>query len=66
MIRVDVKEYCHACMDFSADVSKAVKYQAYDGEILLSDTVIQCEHSRRCEAIRRYLESHMKNEEAVG
>lgn len=66
MIRVDVEEYCHACMDFSPDVTKAVKYQAYDGEILMSDTVIHCENRRRCESIRKYLVRQMAEEEAVG
>ena len=66
MIRVDVKEYCNACMDFSPDVTKPVKYYGNNQEIVLGDTIIQCEHARRCEAIRRYLEAQMKTEEAVG
>lgn len=66
MIRVDVKDYCQWCLDFSPDVTKPVKYYGDGGEIVLGDTIIQCEHARRCEAIKRYLESQMKTEEAVG
>ena len=67
MIRIDVKDYCHACMDFSPDVTKPVKYYGDTNEILLGDTIVQCEHARRCEAIRRYLENQIKSEsEAVG
>jgi hypothetical protein len=66
MIKLDVKDYCHACMDFSADVIEPVKYEANDNHIILTDTIIQCEYRRRCEAIRKYLERQTKTEEAVG
>ena len=66
MIRVDVKEYCHACMGFEADVTGPVKFEANDDHVIMTDTIIQCEHRRKCEAIRRYLESQIKTEEAVG
>lgn len=66
MIRVDVKDYCHACMGFEAYVIEPVKYEANNNHVIQTDTIIQCEHRRKCESIRRYLESQMKNEEAVG
>lgn len=66
MIKLDVKDYCQWCMGFEADVTAPVKYEANDNHVILTDTIIQCEHRRKCEAIRRYLESQMKNEEAVG
>lgn len=67
MIRLDVKDYCHACMDFSPNVIPARK-MFLDGSdnITQSDTIIQCEHRGRCEAIRKYLERQMKTEEVAG
>ena len=67
MIRIEVEDYCHACMDFSPDVTKPTKYQAYDGEIFMSDTIVRCEHRRRCEALKKYIVRQMsETEEAVG
>ena len=66
MIRVDVKEYCHACMGFEADVTEPVKYEANGHHVIMTDTIIQCAHRRKCEAIRRFLEAQMRSEEAVG
>ena len=63
MIRVDVKEYCESCCDFDADVTKPEKIEIYniDGvrDIVMSDTIIRCSHSRRCEAIKRYLDRQL-------
>jgi hypothetical protein len=67
MIHLDIKEYCQCCVDFSPDVINAKRYYNEDRQRMeLSDTIVQCEHRRRCEAIRRYLEAQMKTEEAVG
>lgn len=67
MIRLDVKEYCHSCMDFVPDVIPARKQFADWSDVIeQSDTIIQCEHRGRCEAIRKYLERQIKSEEAVG
>lgn len=56
MIRVEVEKYCSECMDFEPDVEKPQKMYAYMDEITITDTVIRCEHRKRCEHIRRYLE----------
>lgn len=56
MIRLVVKEYCDACMDFSPDIERPIKMHSGDGEVIQTDTVIKCEHRGRCESIRRYLE----------
>ena len=55
MIRVRVEEYCHACLDFCPDVTKPNKVMLPDGDLVLGDTVIQCEYRKRCENIRKYL-----------
>ena len=53
-IKLEVQPYCGACLDFEADVIKPNK--VYSGEeIILGDTVVRCEHARRCENIRKYL-----------
>ena len=68
MIRIDVEDYCHGCLDFTPDVIKPHKEQRPDtGETYLTDTIVQCEYRKRCAGIKRYLEQHSKSEpEAVG
>ena len=71
MIRIDVEEYCHACMDFSPAVIKPTREVVYttgspDPLVLQSDTIVQCEYRKRCEAIKKYLMRQGKEEEAVG
>lgn len=64
MIRIEVEEYCHSCLDFSPDVKKPVRDISNN---TWSDTIIQCEYHKRCSGIKRFLEIQMKNEaEAVG
>lgn len=63
MIRVEVHEYCSECSDFDASIIKPEKIEVYgkdgDYEIVKSDTIIRCKHSRRCETIKRYLEKQL-------
>ena len=71
MIRIDVEDYCGACMDFSPDVIRPTREVVYSGftpepVILQSDTIVQCEYRKRCEAIKKYLTRQAKGEEAVG
>ena len=66
MIRINVEEYCHQCLDFDPDVTLAKRMFTDGGDdTILTDTIIQCEHRRRCEAIKKYLIRQAK-EEAVG
>lgn len=65
MIRVEVEQYCHSCMDFTPEVIQPVRYFGDGNAVIQTDTIIQCEHHKRCAGIKRYLESQMK-EEAVG
>lgn len=67
MIRVEVEEYCHNCLDFSPDVTRPERVNmALYGECW-TDTIVRCEYRKRCASIKRYLEQQAKNEqEAVG
>ena len=67
MIRLDVEEYCHGCLDFSPDVTMPVRYFIGNQEAAFSDTTVQCEYRKRCAGIKRYLERYIKSEsEASG
>ena len=68
MIRLEIEGYCHSCLDFSPDIIKPQRIMTDDsGAIGWSDTVIQCEHRKRCNGIKRFLEQQMRVEqEAVG
>ena len=69
MINLEVEKYCEGCPEFEASVEKnVVNMGSYD---LLSmqpihesfcDTVISCEHKKRCRVIMDYL-SKEKNDE---
>lgn len=67
MIRIEVEEYCHNCLDFSPDITKPERViTALYGESW-TDTIVRCEYRKRCASIKRYLEQQAKNEqEAVG
>lgn len=63
-IVLDVQPYCMKCLDFEANVAKPSKVCTLDtGEIILGDTVVRCEHARRCENIRKYFERLEKKNE---
>lgn len=59
-IILEVKDYCHECLDFTADVEKPHREDGFYGDEW-SDTVIHCKNRNRCEAIKRYLEKGMKD-----
>lgn len=66
MIKLNVEEYCHQCLDFTPDVTKPERHFLDGGnKIEQSDTIVQCKHRNRCEAIKKYLIRQAK-EEAVG
>lgn len=65
MIRLDIREYCEACLDFEADVTKAEQIKSFinfDEAVTLcqTDTVIRCKYAKRCEGLKRYLEQQAK------
>lgn len=65
MIKLEVREYCHDCMDFEPDVTSPIRMFGDDDVIIQSDTVVRCEYRGRCEAIRRYLEKQVGEEHDV-
>ena len=63
MIRLAVEEYCHSCFDFAPDVMKPQKVRIAEGsEVHLTDTIVQCEHRKRCASIKRYLEQQIRGD----
>ena len=63
MIKIDVEDYCHECLEFEPDVSKPVVYQAGDSQFIFAgDTVVRCEHRDRCREIARFFESRNKEQ----
>lgn len=62
MIRVEVEGYCQNCLDFNPDVIKPERKRTEGGNVVYSDTVIQCEHRKRCAGLVRYLERETKGE----
>lgn len=63
MIRVDVEEYCHQCMDFHPDVIPPVRCIGNDDKsVTQTDTVIQCKYRKRCASIERYLKQRIRDE----
>ena len=62
MIRVEVEDYCHECLDFHPDVTPATRLRFTDSEYsVIGDTVIRCEYRKRCAAITRFLENRAKD-----
>ena len=61
MIKLEVEDYCHQCVDFVPDVKSPDRLMAGDKEIVFqTDTLIRCEYRRRCASIKRYLEQQAK------
>lgn len=66
MIRINVEEYCHSCLDFTPDVIEPTRtYSAGGEQVMQTDTIVQCKYRKRCSNMFRYLE-HQTKEEAVG
>ena len=62
MIRIDVEDYCHSCCDFSPDVIPPARSFSDNMAVKQTDTIVQCEHRKRCANIKRYLDQQMKGE----
>lgn len=62
MIRVVVEDYCHSCMEFCSDVTPPQRSFSDNMTVTQTDTIIQCKHKRRCEAIKRYLDQQIREE----
>lgn len=57
MIKLDVCSYCQDCTDFEPQVAqKPAKFASLSGDIfILGDTIVECEHRRRCETLYNHL-----------
>ena len=72
MIKLDVQEYCHDCLDFVADVERGQKcviddFASFTGSrVYQTDTIVRCKYRNRCKAIKRYLEKEAQNAENSG
>lgn len=62
MIRVEVEDYCHSCMEFYPDVTPPQKSFSDNMAVKQTDTIIHCKHRKRCETIKRYLDQQLKGE----
>ena len=62
MIKLDIQPYCEQCCDFEPDVTRPRKLTDDIGTYILTDTIIRCEHAKRCENIRRYLKQQSTKE----
>lgn len=65
-IKLEVREYCSACLDFEPDVTKPERplcCDIYDIAVLevQTDTIVRCRYARRCENIKRFLERGNNN-----
>jgi hypothetical protein len=62
MIRLEVEGYCHSCLDFNPDVTRAERVYGDKDECSLTDTVVRCVYRKRCAGLMRYLENQTKGE----
>ena len=69
MIKLEVKDYCHSCKYFVADVEEPQPLINMFGEDIpgtMGDTIIRCRGRKRCKKLMQYwteqLNSEVKNE----
>jgi hypothetical protein len=65
LIRLEVEEYCGACLEFVPDVLKPQRTMLTDGKFIFTDTIVTCEHRKRCNNIKRYLEQQARGDDDV-
>lgn len=63
MIRLEVKDYCHDCVDFEADVEGPTKLYSVDDIVAWTDTIVRCKHRNRCANIVKYVVEEYKEKE---
>lgn len=66
MIKLDVNQYCQNCTEFEPEITQrpdqfnCCGFDDSGGSYLYGDTIIECEHRRRCEALYNYLKGELK------
>lgn len=65
MIKLELKDYCHDCTGFEADVEEPAMLFAIGASepIKFTDTIIRCAHRKRCEHIVKYVMEGYKEDE---
>ena len=63
MIRLELKDYCHDCVGFEADVEGPTKLYTMGDVVVQSDTVVRCKHRKRCAHIVKYVMEGYKEKE---
>lgn len=62
MIKVEVEDYCQECLDFTPDLIKPERIRTEGGQLMYTDTIVQCKYHKRCAGVARYLQSQIKGE----
>ena len=56
MIRLELKDYCHDCVGFEADVESPTIYLGRNGiPVEQTDTIVRCKHRKRCRHVVEYI-----------
>ena len=64
MIRLELKDYCHDCIGFEADViGPSLLLGEGDKLIAYTDTIIKCKHRERCANVVKYVMDGYKEKE---
>lgn len=67
-IKLDVKDYCHECMSFEADIEDTREIRYFSSEyafdksakpIRMGEVTIRCAHREKCANIQKYLKDNM-------
>ena len=63
MIRLEIEEYCHECLDFNPNVIPGHREpNGYGSGYFMTDTIVECKNRNRCVGIKRYLERQTRKE----
>lgn len=64
MIRLELKDYCHDCVNFEAEVEKPQAWYDTNNKIVLyTDTIVRCAHAMCCAHIAKYIMEGYKEDE---
>lgn len=56
MIKLDVCEYCHGCLEFEPYVAeRPYLFHTLNCDCICGDTIVECENHRKCEVLYNHL-----------
>lgn len=65
MIKLDVADYCHSCLNFVAVVEKPVVTHCMDGSTTtLGNTIVSCEYRDQCARVAQNSDKRAKIQQA--